>query len=596
MAETTLNDVIDTMRNEEQLTRSSSADSFKSAIGEIKGVRSDFKGFFNNFGGALESLGSTQKDFSEMMKSNFEKQQEALASQQREDSLENTPKPVNTDDSKGAISKLLKSIKGMIPKKTPGLIGLLFGGAAATLLFFPEWVKENIINPLIDVIDVLLDPDIEPKTLLGKITKGIGTVFTWLNDNIHPKAGWIVGGIAAAAILTPGFLKLFGGLLAVIGSFAMAHPVITAATLAVYGLIKAFDFFKALAIKNELEIAKKFKARYDNAKNDDDKRAIALEAASSRNQLVGSPEIKNIYDEIAKTSKPLFNAAADAAKTKFMDAEKASITADTKYKRLLKSGTSSDSRAALAAEKTKKQRDEARNDWIKATSAEFVAAFAKVNDRPQLLNEYKKQFASAEDSARSMFNRVPGELGKVMTAITSKLAKVVKDKSKSTNLPPDRNAEKLLTAELLGNSDRAYLMRIDAHGRYIDDSENGLTAKNLPPAAVPAADSQLAEPKEPPPLVDDPEERRSLSEYEISGQILKAQKNVAAMKAKAKLEQVNQMQYHDQTGGAPIITTLSPVNNNADNRQVTNNITNNEYTIHSAMAALGWWDKPVTAQ
>jgi len=77
---------------------------------------------------------------------------------------------------------------------------------------------------------------------------------------------------------------------------------------------------------------------------------------------------------------------------------------------------------------------------------------------------------------------------------------------------------------------------------------------------------------------------------------LKAQKNVAAMKAKAKLEQVNQMQYHDQTGGAPIITTLSPVNNNADNRQVTNNITNNEYTIHSAMAALGWWDKPVTAQ
>jgi len=594
MAETTLNDVIDTMRNEEQLTRSSSADSFKSAIGEIKGVRSDFKGFFNNFGGALESLGSTQKDFSEMMKSNFEKQQEALASQQREDSLENTPKPVNTDDSKGAISKLLKSIKGMIPKKTPGLIGLLFGGAAATLLFFPEWVKENIINPLIDVIDVLLDPDIEPKTLLGKITKGIGTVFTWLNDNIHPKAGWIVGGIAAAAILTPGFLKLFGGLLAVIGSFAMAHPVITAATLAVYGLIKAFDFFKALAIKNELEIAKKFKARYDNAKNDDDKRAIALEAASLRNRLVGSPEIKDIYDEIAKTSKPLFNAAADAAKTKFMDAEKASITADTKYKRLLKSGTSSDSRAALAAEKTKKQRDEARNDWIKATSAEFVAAFAKVNDRPQLLNEYKKQFASAEDSARSMFNRVPGELGKVMTAITSKLAKVVKDKSKSTNLPPDRNAEKLLTAELLRNSDRAYLMRIDDH-LYIDDSENGLTPA-LVPANTPLAEKNLTPPPKEPPPVDDPEEHMRLTDDEIRDQILNAQKNVAAMKAKAKLEQVNQMQYHDQTGGAPIITTLSPVNNNADNRQVTNNITNNEYTIHSAMAALGWWDKPVTAQ
>lgn len=49
MADATLNDVIKTMKSEGLVTRNSGTNSLKSAITEIKGVRSDFKGFFESF-------------------------------------------------------------------------------------------------------------------------------------------------------------------------------------------------------------------------------------------------------------------------------------------------------------------------------------------------------------------------------------------------------------------------------------------------------------------------------------------------------------------------------------------------------------------
>lgn len=201
MAEATLNDVITRMKEEGLLTRNSGTNSLKSAISEIKGVRSDFKGFFNNFGSALQNLGSTQKEFSDMMKSNFEKQQEALASQQRNDALADKPKPTKTDDNKGAISKLLESIKKMIPKKSPGLIGLLFGGLAAAFLLFPEWVKSNLILPLVDVINVLQGKD--ATTTLGAGIKHLKTLFGFINDNFGPETAWILGITSALAVLHP---------------------------------------------------------------------------------------------------------------------------------------------------------------------------------------------------------------------------------------------------------------------------------------------------------------------------------------------------------------------------------------------------------
>ena len=191
MAEATLNDVITRMKEEGLLTRNSGTNSLKSAISEIKGVRSDFKGFFNNFGSALQNLGSTQKEFSDMMKSNFEKQQEALASQQRNDALADEPKPTETDDNKGAISKLLESIKKMIPKKSPGLIGLLFGGLAAAFLLFPEWVKSNLILPLVDVINVLQGKN--ATTTLGAGIKHLKDLFGFINKTFGPEAAWILG-------------------------------------------------------------------------------------------------------------------------------------------------------------------------------------------------------------------------------------------------------------------------------------------------------------------------------------------------------------------------------------------------------------------
>jgi len=191
MAEATLNDVITRMKEEGLLTRNSGTNSLKSAISEIKGVRSDFKGFFNNFGSALQNLGSTQKEFSDMMKSNFEKQQEALASQQRNDALADKPEPTETDDNKGAISKLLESIKKMIPKKSPGLIGLLFGGLAAAFLLFPEWMKRNLIDPLVDVISVLQGND--ATTTLGAGIKHLKNLFGFINETFGPEAAWILG-------------------------------------------------------------------------------------------------------------------------------------------------------------------------------------------------------------------------------------------------------------------------------------------------------------------------------------------------------------------------------------------------------------------
>jgi hypothetical protein len=49
MADATLNDVINTMKIEGLVTRTSGTNSLKSAITEIKGVRSDFKSFFESF-------------------------------------------------------------------------------------------------------------------------------------------------------------------------------------------------------------------------------------------------------------------------------------------------------------------------------------------------------------------------------------------------------------------------------------------------------------------------------------------------------------------------------------------------------------------
>ncbi len=260
MAEATLNDVITRMKEEGLLTRNSGTNSLKSAISEIKGVRSDFKGFFNNFGSALQNLGSTQKEFSDMMKSNFEQQQEALATQQRNDTLSDKPKPTETDGTKGAISKLLASIKGLIPKKSPGLLGLLFGGVAAAMAFFPDWVKENLINPIIDVINVFQGED--ATTTLGKVVKKVKGAFKFISDNFGEEAAWVTGILTTVAALKPittlkvlaSSLTGFGALgsflgLPVIG--AIGGLVIAAGTLLLAK--EGLDYLRNLNIEDEVK-------------------------------------------------------------------------------------------------------------------------------------------------------------------------------------------------------------------------------------------------------------------------------------------------------------------------------------------------------
>lgn len=323
MAEATLNDVITRMKEEGLLTRNSGTNSLKSAISEIKGVRSDFKGFFNNFGSALQNLGSTQKEFSDMMKSNFEQQQEALATQQRNDTLSDKPKPTETDGTKGAISKLLASIKGLIPKKSPGLLGLLFGGVAAAMAFFPDWVKENLINPIIDVINVFQGED--ATTTLGKVIEKVKGAFKFISDNFGEEAAWVLGITGALVALKPiATFKLAAGALSglnAIGGF-LTMPWIAGIVGIAALLVSAklgLDKLRELSIETETELSKKALRAYKEATDPKERERIVEEqiARLKRNQdttLQGVSSIEDPINEILNLNKDVAESAIKQAR------------------------------------------------------------------------------------------------------------------------------------------------------------------------------------------------------------------------------------------------------------------------------------------
>lgn len=280
MAEATLNDAIkaNNANSEEQQVqfKTTSAQQF----GQMK--------LTNNF---LKSLVDSSVASNEQMNKQFEKQQEALRRKQTEDALKDKPKPTETDGSGGAISKLLASIKGLIPKKSPGLLGLLFGGVAAAMAFFPDWVKENLINPIIDVINVFRGED--ATTTLGKVVENVKGALNFISDNFGEEAAWVAGILTTVAALKPittlkvlaGSLKGFGAL----GSF-LGLPVIGA----IGGLVVAAGAI--LLAKEGLDYLRNLNIE-DEVKNIQEKKTALINALASGN----IDDIKTAESELRQT-------------------------------------------------------------------------------------------------------------------------------------------------------------------------------------------------------------------------------------------------------------------------------------------------------
>ena len=127
------------------------------------------------------------------MKKQFEQEQEAL---RRANAKKTLGEPANDNDSrfkrmmtglvdsyKGVI-KLFDNIKKAMPNKAT-MFTLLFGGLAAAFAFFPKEVKEYLIDPLIDVINVFRGEDYT--TGLGRVVYNLKEGLGWISENISPK-------------------------------------------------------------------------------------------------------------------------------------------------------------------------------------------------------------------------------------------------------------------------------------------------------------------------------------------------------------------------------------------------------------------------
>jgi len=314
MAEATLNDVTNAIREDggkdrEQLKGDS--------IRQFLQLRSSNK--------LLTSLTQAQIDSNEQMKKQFEQEQEAL---RRANAKKTLGEPANDNDSRfkrmmtglvdsyKGVQKLFNDIKKAMPNKAT-MFTLLFGGLAAAFAFFPKEVKEYLINPLIDVINVFRGK--ESTTGLGWVVEKLKNALGWIADNFGEEAAWILGiGAAAKALQAFGLPTLgigpgFGLALKAVGAFLtmpwVAGIVGIAALLASAKL--GLDKLRELSIESETELSKKALREYEKAVKDENQpeidRIVAQQIARlKRNQdttLKGIESIEGPINEILKLNK-----------------------------------------------------------------------------------------------------------------------------------------------------------------------------------------------------------------------------------------------------------------------------------------------------
>jgi hypothetical protein len=406
MAEATLNDVTNAIREDggkdrEQLKGDS--------IRQFLQLRSSNK--------LLTSLTQAQIDSNEQMKKQFEQEQEAL---RRANAKKTLGEPANDNDSRfkrmmtglvdsyKGVQKLFNDIKKAMPNKAT-MFTLLFGGLAAAFAFFPKEVKEYLINPLIDVINVFRGK--ESTTGVGWVVEKLKNGLEWISENINPEAAWIVGILGVATALKGIGLPTFGlgSILGIIAKFAAAHPLITAAVAAITGLIALFDFFRRRTIKSETEKSKALLKEYEAAKDDEEKEKIARRAKAAQDRIretaIGNvdsiqdplKEIRRQQDNrlwlMAKNMmRSLYSTEQEAKKAK-EEAEKAKKDAeDAKDANLPEA-----KHLGLVAKNKEKQADEAqkktnnnRNDALLLYREQAENSISIAEDSDQLLAAYKE--------------------------------------------------------------------------------------------------------------------------------------------------------------------------------------------------------------
>ena len=284
----------------------------------------------------LINLTQAEVDSNKQMKKQFEQEQEAL---RRANAKKTLGEPANDNDSRfkrmmiglvdsyNGVKKLLNNIKKEVPNKAT-MFTLLFGGLAAAFAFFPKEVKEYLIDPLIDVINVFRDK--ESTTTLGfvveKLKKGLG----WIADNFGEEAAWIVGiGVAAKALQAFGLPTLgigpgFGLALKAVGAF-LTMPWV-AGILGIAALLASaklgLDKLRDLSIESETELSEKALREYEKAVKDENQpeidRIVAQQSARlKRNQdttLKGIESIEGPINEILKGNVKAAEVAAEQAR------------------------------------------------------------------------------------------------------------------------------------------------------------------------------------------------------------------------------------------------------------------------------------------
>lgn len=199
MAEATLQTVVEEIRAQGELTRSGTHNSISASIYELRGIKVAVQDLSKNF----ELVFKKQLEEARKMAENQKEQATRAAQIAKLDGGKKEDGP-KEDGSKDTSSKLVEAIKNLIPKNGPGLWAALFGAAVSAMALFPKWVKENVLDPITDSIDVLLGLDTEKaKTTLGKIVGTVRDSIKWLNENIHEDAGWILGVAALVGALSP---------------------------------------------------------------------------------------------------------------------------------------------------------------------------------------------------------------------------------------------------------------------------------------------------------------------------------------------------------------------------------------------------------
>jgi len=370
----------------------------------------------------LINLTQAEVDSNKQMKKQFEQEQEAL---RRANAKKTLGEPANDNDSRfkrmmiglvdsyNGVKKLLDNIKKSMPNKAT-MFTLLFGGLAAAFAFFPKEVKEYLIDPLIDVINVFRDK--ESTTGLGKVVEKLKKSLEWISDNLGEEAAWIVGIVGGAAALKAAGIPTLGlgSILGIITKFAMAHPLITTAVGVIGGLIALFDFFRDRTIKSETEKSKALLKEYEAAEDNKEREKIARRAAAAQDRISETAigNVDSIQDPLKEIRRQqdsrLWLMYTDAIKNMYVTeqeakkAQEAAAEAKRKAEAAEAASLPQARQLGLVAENEEREANEAqrkanknRNEALLLARQQAVNAISIAEDSDQLLAAYKK---SLEDT------------------------------------------------------------------------------------------------------------------------------------------------------------------------------------------------------